>query len=97
MKRPDASVVARATCEGLTAVTVAPAIGVFVAESLTVPAIVPVVPATAGLQIHSSENAATTALTARFRNELLIDPPKSATRKRLLVAANGMLLHNALL
>ncbi len=65
MKRPEASVFTCAICDGLVAVTSAPAIGAFVDASTTLPTIVPVVAAPATLQ-HCRKSSAV-AIAAAIR------------------------------
>ncbi|HEY4441814.1 MAG TPA: hypothetical protein VGN14_15240 [Candidatus Elarobacter sp.] len=66
-KRPDASVVAVADCDGLDAVTRADAIGLAEAASTIVPLRLPVVPArTPDVPWHTSEKNNVTAATLRF-------------------------------
>src|SRR5579863_429513 len=60
-KRPLASVLVVATCDGLLAVTVASAIGVPAALSSTVPARLPVVPAAAGFATATNDEISATA------------------------------------
>lgn len=71
VKRPAESAVTRAICEGLVALTRAPAIGALVAASTTVPLMVPVVAASVLLAEQMSDAQASSVQMARTGIELL--------------------------